>query len=320
VIRFNFDHHQCTDCVSAKREHRIRASLVDGAYFWFCTACGFEEGPYATLPSGERVAVARSLVSMPSPEEAQYRDALRLVRQSGKASTSWLQRQMRIGYNSAARLIEQMERAGVVSAPDDVGRREVLDAAGDDETPSPAFAEPIDETDDAELLADEDEHAEISALVDELSERFGVHDREGLIAAISEARAIREAARATEPGSPAVLHLTQIVDRAETLIGEREAINGTLRDLFSFAKDIGFNVKAIRACIAARAILPELRKIQEAEVKVYRDALGIEGPEFAVTMPVPMLEAAQPRAVPRKVQARRDSVALAHLAEMARGN
>ncbi len=33
---------------------------------------------------------------------------------------------MRIGYNSAARLIERMEREGLVSAPDHVGRREVL--------------------------------------------------------------------------------------------------------------------------------------------------------------------------------------------------
>jgi S-DNA-T family DNA segregation ATPase FtsK/SpoIIIE len=42
------------------------------------------------------------------------------------ASTSYLQRQLRVGYNNAARLIERMEKEGVVSAPDHVGRREVL--------------------------------------------------------------------------------------------------------------------------------------------------------------------------------------------------
>jgi S-DNA-T family DNA segregation ATPase FtsK/SpoIIIE len=61
-----------------------------------------------------------------SAEDQQYRSARQLVAESQKASTSWLQRQMRIGYNSAARLIERMEKDGLVSRPDHVGRREVL--------------------------------------------------------------------------------------------------------------------------------------------------------------------------------------------------
>ncbi|OQW45556.1 MAG: cell division protein FtsK [Proteobacteria bacterium SG_bin6] len=61
-----------------------------------------------------------------SPEDQQYRAACQLVAESQKASTSWLQRQLRIGYNSAARLIERMEKEGLVSRPDHVGRRDVL--------------------------------------------------------------------------------------------------------------------------------------------------------------------------------------------------
>ncbi|MCU6454191.1 DNA translocase FtsK 4TM domain-containing protein [Sphingomonas sp. A2-49] len=61
-----------------------------------------------------------------SAEDQQYRSAIQLVCESQKASTSWLQRQLRIGYNSAARLIEKMEKDGIVSRPDHVGRREVL--------------------------------------------------------------------------------------------------------------------------------------------------------------------------------------------------
>ena len=61
-----------------------------------------------------------------SAEDQQYRNARQLVAESQKASTSWLQRQLRIGYNSAARLIERMEKDGLVSRPDHVGRREVL--------------------------------------------------------------------------------------------------------------------------------------------------------------------------------------------------
>jgi DNA segregation ATPase FtsK/SpoIIIE, S-DNA-T family len=55
-----------------------------------------------------------------------YRKAIQVVAESQKASTSYLQRQLRVGYNNAARLIERMEKDGIVSAPDHVGRREVL--------------------------------------------------------------------------------------------------------------------------------------------------------------------------------------------------
>jgi S-DNA-T family DNA segregation ATPase FtsK/SpoIIIE len=60
------------------------------------------------------------------PDAQLYRKACQLVFENQKASTSWLQRQLRIGYNSAARLIERMENEGYVGAPNHVGRREVL--------------------------------------------------------------------------------------------------------------------------------------------------------------------------------------------------
>jgi S-DNA-T family DNA segregation ATPase FtsK/SpoIIIE len=59
-------------------------------------------------------------------EDAQYAEALQIIAREGKASTSFLQRKLRIGYNSAARLIERMEADGHVSHPDHVGRRQVL--------------------------------------------------------------------------------------------------------------------------------------------------------------------------------------------------
>ncbi len=61
-----------------------------------------------------------------SPEDNQYRQACQIVFESQKASTSWIQRQMKIGYNSAARLIDRMEEDGYITAPNHVGRREVL--------------------------------------------------------------------------------------------------------------------------------------------------------------------------------------------------
>jgi S-DNA-T family DNA segregation ATPase FtsK/SpoIIIE len=55
-----------------------------------------------------------------------YDQAVALVAREGKASTSFIQRHLQIGYNRAARIIEQMEEQGVVRKADRVGRREVL--------------------------------------------------------------------------------------------------------------------------------------------------------------------------------------------------
>ena len=55
-----------------------------------------------------------------------YDKAVAVVTQTRRASISGVQRHLRIGYNRAARLVEQMEQDGVVSAPQHNGNREVL--------------------------------------------------------------------------------------------------------------------------------------------------------------------------------------------------
>ncbi|MGO8791013.1 MAG: DNA translocase FtsK [Terriglobia bacterium] len=55
-----------------------------------------------------------------------YEDAVRIVVESGKASTSLLQRRLRLGYGRAARLIDMMEKDGIVGSPDGARPREVL--------------------------------------------------------------------------------------------------------------------------------------------------------------------------------------------------
>lgn len=60
-----------------------------------------------------------------SPEERRYRQACQIVFESQKASGSWLQRQMGVGYNTAAKWIERMEREGLIGPPNHVGRREI---------------------------------------------------------------------------------------------------------------------------------------------------------------------------------------------------
>ena len=55
-----------------------------------------------------------------------YRQALELVMREGKATTSFIQRHLQIGYNRAARIMDQMEKEGVVSPANHVGKREIL--------------------------------------------------------------------------------------------------------------------------------------------------------------------------------------------------
>jgi DNA segregation ATPase FtsK/SpoIIIE, S-DNA-T family len=55
-----------------------------------------------------------------------YDKAVYIVTTTRNASISWVQRQLRIGYNRAARLVEEMEKQGVVSSPDHTNKREVL--------------------------------------------------------------------------------------------------------------------------------------------------------------------------------------------------
>jgi len=61
-----------------------------------------------------------------SEKDELYEQALEIIRSEGKASTSFLQRKLQIGYNRAARIIDMMEANGIVSKANHVGKRDVL--------------------------------------------------------------------------------------------------------------------------------------------------------------------------------------------------
>ncbi|HSF91016.1 MAG TPA: DNA translocase FtsK, partial [Paracoccaceae bacterium] len=59
-------------------------------------------------------------------EDALYDQAVAIVARDRKCSTSYIQRKLAIGYNKAARLVEQMEENSVVSSANHVGKRDIL--------------------------------------------------------------------------------------------------------------------------------------------------------------------------------------------------
>ena len=63
--------------------------------------------------------------NVPATGNSLYDQAVALVVREQKASTSFVQRHLKIGYNRAATLIEEMERAGIISAANHVGKRDV---------------------------------------------------------------------------------------------------------------------------------------------------------------------------------------------------
>lgn len=82
-------------------------------------------------------------------EEAEFRDAVHVVLEARKASTSLLQRRLRIGYGKAARLMEQMEEQGIISSANGAKPREVLVNSMDDVFGSTDMGDVASDTDQA---------------------------------------------------------------------------------------------------------------------------------------------------------------------------
>ena len=64
--------------------------------------------------------------SFDGEQDPMYQDAVRVVVEMGKASTSTLQRRLRLGYGRAARILDMMQREGIIGPPDGSKPRDVL--------------------------------------------------------------------------------------------------------------------------------------------------------------------------------------------------
>jgi S-DNA-T family DNA segregation ATPase FtsK/SpoIIIE len=77
-------------------------------------------------PPKDENAAANSSEGGEEVDDDLYHDAVRVVCEMGRASTSTLQRRLRVGYGRAARLIDIMEKDGIVGPADGAKPREVL--------------------------------------------------------------------------------------------------------------------------------------------------------------------------------------------------
>jgi S-DNA-T family DNA segregation ATPase FtsK/SpoIIIE len=75
---------------------------------------------------GDTDSVLSGIAGASDSDKTLFDQAVDVVAREGKASTSFIQRHLNIGYNKAAKLIEQMEKDGIVGAANHVGKREIL--------------------------------------------------------------------------------------------------------------------------------------------------------------------------------------------------
>ncbi len=117
------------------RVHRLHAPFVTEkeiaavVEFWKSQALAQYQENFLEAPKEEREAMGGAEDSGEvdaNDNDPLYNDAVRLVVEFGKASTSLLQRRLRVGYGRAAHLIDLMERDGIVGAADGPKPREVL--------------------------------------------------------------------------------------------------------------------------------------------------------------------------------------------------
>jgi S-DNA-T family DNA segregation ATPase FtsK/SpoIIIE len=92
--------------------------------FWKEQATPEYDATYLVAPPSEDEEADMS--ELDADQDPLYEDAVRVVMEQGKASTSTLQRRLRLGYGRAARILDVMQRDGIIGPPDGSKPREVL--------------------------------------------------------------------------------------------------------------------------------------------------------------------------------------------------
>jgi S-DNA-T family DNA segregation ATPase FtsK/SpoIIIE len=103
------------------------AETMDVVEFWKQQATPEYDETFLMAPPSEDVdADAEEAEEFDGRQDPMYEEALRVVLEQGKASTSTLQRRLRLGYGRAARILDMMQKDGIIGPPDGSKPREVL--------------------------------------------------------------------------------------------------------------------------------------------------------------------------------------------------
>ena len=178
--------------------------------------------------------------------DAQVDEARAIISDHNRASTSFIQRQLGIGYNRAAAIMERLEDAGFVSKPNHAGKREVL---GDHKISLQVPGrEPVHFT---------------SSQLHRAAEMFG--DQDFGTKPPFDPNRLSDAAREK-------LRLT--VERIERLNDEKAEIAAQIKDVYAEAKAMGYCTKTLRSVVKLRKQDRDERQEAESMLETYMISLG----------------------------------------------
>jgi uncharacterized protein (UPF0335 family) len=206
-----------------------------------------------------------------SEGDALYFRAAALVVKEGKASTSFVQRHLAIGYNKASRLMDRLEEQGIVSAADHIGKREVATV----ETIRAAIAL------QAAIPEDADRDAIVEALAgasDDIAAKAlkSAHKKQRESQGKPPMKADPEFDQAADSSYRATAgELRQFVERIERLEAEKKDIAEQIREVYAESKSRGYDQKALRAVIGLRKRDKDEIAEHEAVLEMYKEALGM---------------------------------------------
>ncbi|AUR35797.1 putative protein in bacteria [Phaeobacter piscinae] len=206
-----------------------------------------------------------------SDGDALYFRAAAVVVSEGKASTSFVQRKLAIGYNKAARLIERMEEAGIVSAPDNVGKREVATI----ETIRTALSLQSAIPDDADR---ETVVKMLTAACDDIGgqQLKAKHAEQRKASGKPPMKADPDFDNAADTTYRVTAgELRQFIERFERLDAEKKELADQQKEVMAEAKARGYDTKVIRKVIALRKRDKDDISEEDAVLEMYKEALGM---------------------------------------------
>lgn len=236
-----------------------------------------KEPPRPKMPPVPGMAPAQD--PAPADGENLLERALELVVRENKVSTSFIQRHLQLGYNRAARIVEELEKAGLVTAADHVGKREITDKARKCVQLVDGVMKVAGETGlpPETVLAEAERRAGVALgdKVDDIAAKHGVSQE--VADKVKKDYGIgHNSHQDADVGGISGKRLRAFLERIERMEEEKKAAADDIKDIYAEAKGVGFDTKTLRKLTRLRKMDKEKRREEEELLELYKAAVGLD--------------------------------------------